>query len=180
MGEYFSVTEYARRTGKDPGNIRRMLISGELPGEKIGRQWAIPKNAACPEDKRVTSGKYRNWRKQLEITRNNPELIKSLKQMCIKLSDVYGSNLEKIVLYGSYARGEQTEESDVDVALVLREKETKTQHDAMIDLVVDCELELGIVLSTVSIEEAEFAKWRRVLPFYKNIEKEGITLWKAV
>ena len=180
MGEYFSVTEYARRTGKDPGNIRRMLINGELPGEKIGRQWAIPKNAVCPEDKRVTSGRYRNWRKQLEITRNNPELIKSLKQMCIKLSDVYGSNLEKIVLYGSYARGEQTEESDVDVALVLREKETEMQYDAMIGLVVDYELEHGIVLSTVSTEAAEYAKWRRVLPFYKNIEKEGIILWKAV
>ncbi len=180
MAEYLSVTEYAKRTGKDPGNIRRMLISGELPGEKIGRQWIIPKSAICPGDKRVTSGKYRNWRKQLEVTRNNPELIRSLKQMCIKLSDVYGSNLERIVLYGSYARGEQTEESDVDVALVLRKKETKKQYDAMVDLVVDYELEHDVVLSTITIEASHYEEWRRVLPYYKNIEKEGITLWKAV
>ncbi len=180
MGEYFSVTEYAKRTGKDPGNIRRMLISGDLPGEKIGRQWAIPKSAVCPEDKRVTSGKYRNWRKQLEVARNNPELIRSLKQMCAKLSGVYGDSLEKIVLYGSYARGEQTEESDVDVALVLREKETEAQYNLKVDLVVDYELEHDVVLSTITIEIAHFEEWRRVLPFYKNIEKDGITLWQAV
>ncbi|MCR4704561.1 MAG: nucleotidyltransferase domain-containing protein [Lachnospiraceae bacterium] len=100
--------------------------------------------------------------------------------MCAKLSGVYGDSLEKIVLYGSYARGEQTEESDVDVALVLREKETEAQYNLKVDLVVDYELEHDVVLSTITIEIAHFEEWRRVLPFYKNIEKDGITLWQAV
>ena len=41
MDNYYSVTEYSRITGKDPGNIRRMLINGRLAGEKLGNQWVI-------------------------------------------------------------------------------------------------------------------------------------------
>ena len=61
MSEYLTVSQYAEASGKDPGNIRRMLIKGILQGEKIGNQWLIPKNTVYPEDRRVKSGEYRNW-----------------------------------------------------------------------------------------------------------------------
>lgn len=64
MEGYYSVSEYAKIIGKDPGHIRRMLIYGRLIGEKIGNQWVIPQDAAYPEDNRVKSGEYRNWRKK--------------------------------------------------------------------------------------------------------------------
>ena len=56
MSEYLTVSQYAEASGKDPGNIRRMLIKGILQGEKIGNQWLIPKNTVYPEDRRVESG----------------------------------------------------------------------------------------------------------------------------
>ncbi len=179
MSEYYSVSQYADITGKDSGNIRRMLIKGILPGEKIGNQWVIPKSAICPDDRRVKSGNYRNWRKRSVIHQSNPGLMKALCRMCNDLSVVYGSALEKIVLYGSYARGEQTPESDVDIALILRRDDEK-KHDRMTDIVVDYELEQDTVLSVVTIDASHYRKWLRVLPFYTNVEKEGIVLWKAV
>ena len=63
MTDFLSVSEFAAKFGKDPGNIRRLIAQGRIPASKIGKQWVIPADATPPEDKRVKSGKYRNWRK---------------------------------------------------------------------------------------------------------------------
>ena len=180
MNGYYTVAEFAQITGKDPGNIRRMLIYGKLIGEKAGKQWLIPKDAVYPQDKRVKSGEYKNWRKKQQISRNNPKLMKSLKKMCLELSTLYGDSMNEAILYGSYARGEQSSESDVDIALILKDPSSEKEHDKMIDIVVDYELDLAVTLSVVPIELGQYQEWKETLPYYKNIEKEGITLWKEV
>lgn len=63
MAKYISVTEYAAQTGKDSGNIRKLIAAGRLPAVKIGNQWAIEEGTPYPADKRVKSGKYKDWRK---------------------------------------------------------------------------------------------------------------------
>lgn len=87
--------------------------------------------------------------------------------------------LEEVILYGSYARGQETDESDVDIALVLTAAQTEEQYDRMTDIVVDYQLDLGVTLSVISIEKREFKEWKTTLPFYKNVEKEGIVIWKC-
>ena len=64
MPELLSVTEWAAQHGKDPGNVRRMIAQGRIPAQKVGKQWVIPADAQPPADKRVKSGKYRDWRKK--------------------------------------------------------------------------------------------------------------------
>ena len=179
MLDYYTVKEYSQLTGKDPGNIRRMLINGSLTGEKFGNQWIIPKSVSYPKDKRLRSGNYRNWRKKNILSQANPTLIKSLKKMCSQLHSIYGNAMYSIILYGSYARGEQTSESDVDIALILSAESSEKAHDKMVDLVVDYELELAVTLSVVPIDLNQYLEWKNTLPFYKNIEKEGILLWKT-
>jgi predicted nucleotidyltransferase len=179
MSDFYTVSQYAELMKKDPGNIRRMLISGALKGEKAGNQWLIPKDVQLPEDKRVKTGNYRNWRKMPDIRQTNPLLMKNIGMMCKQLVNIYGSALDKIVLYGSYARGEASPESDVDIALIVKKGETKKMHDSMTDIVVDYELECGVTLSVVSIEYDNYMEWKNILPYYKNIDKEGIVLWKA-
>lgn len=92
---------------------------------------------------------------------------------------IFGSTLHKIILYGSFARGTQTEESDVDIAVITREY-TEDMHDNMIDFTVDLELEYNKVLSILLVDYDNFKEWEDVLPFYRNIKKEGIVLWSAV
>lgn len=180
MSEYYTVSEYSKLVGKDPGNIRRMLINGAIMGEKIGNQWAIPKGTSFPEDGRVKSGKYRNWRRSTRIRQSNPILMKAVKKMCNELGNLYGDKLDRIVLYGSYARGEESAESDLDIAIILKTTETNAMHDAMTDIVVDYELLSEKTLSVITIEQNHYNTWKNALPFYANIAKEGITLWKAV
>ena len=179
MNDYYTVKEFSEITGKDTGNIRRMLINGTIDGEKLGRQWIIPKSEVYPSDKRLKSGKYRNWRKKVMLNQNNPELMVSIKKMCSQISEIYKDRLEQIILYGSYARGDETPESDVDIALLIKAGDTEEMHDKMIDVVVDYELELAVTLSVVPIEYEQYIEWNKTLPFYKNVEKDGIVLWKA-
>ncbi len=91
---------------------------------------------------------------------------------------IFGNVLEMIILYGSVARGTQTAESDVDIAVIVR-RYTEDMHDKMIDLTVDLELEYNKVLSVLLIDYDNFREWEDVLPFYKNMKKDGIMLWSA-
>ena len=178
MAEYLSVTKYARLHGKDPGNVRRLLASGRLNGQKVGRQWIITENTPYPDDSRITTGKYCGWRKRIALNKNK-ELMKSISDMIAELCSIYGDALCKVILYGSYARGTQTEQSDVDIAILLSGKPPKDVTDAMINCVSSYELACGKVLSVIDIDAEKYDQWKDVLPFYKNIRKEGIILWPA-
>lgn len=92
---------------------------------------------------------------------------------------IYGDLVDRVILYGSVARGSQTDESDVDVAVLLKSGATKEMYEQLIDLVVDLELESGRALSVVRIDYDKFQEWKDVMPFYKNIQNEGILLWQA-
>ena len=91
---------------------------------------------------------------------------------------IFGNVLERIILYGSVARGTQTAESDIDIAVIVR-RYTEDMHDKMIDLTVDLELEYNKVLSVLLIDYDNFREWGDVLPFYKNMKKDGTMLWSA-
>ena len=103
----------------------------------------------------------------------------ALEKLIPGLQEIYGDLIDSIVLYGSTARGTRTEDSDVDVAILLRAGATKAMREQMLDLVVDLELECGKVLSVLCIDYDKFAEWKDILPFYKNIQKDGVVLWRA-
>ena len=178
MSDYYTVTEFANLYSKDPGNIRRLLINGVIKGEKLGSQWIIPKGTLYPEDKRVQSGTYKNWRKRVSVNQSSPGLLHELTEMSQKIAGIYGDFLDKVILYGSYSRGEQTDESDVDIAMLVKPGSTEGMHDKLLDLVVEYELDMAVTLSVVPINSVNYIEWKKDLPFYRNIDKDGIVLWK--
>ena len=99
-----------------------------------------------------------------------------------KLREIYNykktDNIKAIILYGSVARGTATEESDIDIAVIL-DGYTEKMHDAMLDVVVDLELEYDKVISVLLVDTEQYNTWEHVSPFFKNVKKDGITLWKA-
>ena len=102
-----------------------------------------------------------------------------ISNMIASLHSIYGDLMSEVILYGSYARGTQTDESDVDIAVILLGKPTKEITDKMIDCVANHELECGKTLSVIDVSRDKYNQWKDTLPFYKNIRKEGIILWKA-
>ena len=90
-----------------------------------------------------------------------------------------GSQTLSIIVYGSTARGTDTSESDVDIAVIVRSNLDNKEEDALSDFVVDMNIKYDKVFSVIDIENDVIEKWQNVVPFYKNMRKEGIVLWKA-
>lgn len=103
----------------------------------------------------------------------------ALEQLVPGFVAIYGDLVESIVLFGSTARGTDSAGSDVDIAVIVRAAVPKEIEERMLDLVVDLGLACNKVLSVVSIDLTRYAEWKDTLPFYRNIQKEGVVLWQA-
>lgn len=101
------------------------------------------------------------------------------QQLIPEIVKIYGDLLVSIILYGSVARGTQTDESDIDIALMLRSEENADMKERMTDIIVDLELEHNKVLSILRIDYEKFKIWEDTMPFYKNMKKDGVVLWQA-
>ena len=95
------------------------------------------------------------------------------------LTDIFGNNISMIILYGSVARGNATKESDIDIAIVVRSQMNDGTKRRFLSWAADMDIRYERVFSIVDIQESNMKKWEDVLPFYRNVKKEGIVLWKA-
>ncbi|MCI8287207.1 MAG: nucleotidyltransferase domain-containing protein [Lachnospiraceae bacterium] len=95
------------------------------------------------------------------------------------LTDIFGNNISMIILYGSVARGNAAEESDVDIAIVVRSQMNDGTKRRFLSWAADMDIRYERVFSIVDIQESNMKKWEDVLPCYRNVKKEGIVLWKA-
>lgn len=65
MEGYMTIKQAAEVWGITTRRIQVLCAEGRIEGAtKFGRDWAIPVEAEKPTDGRVTTGKYRNWRKK--------------------------------------------------------------------------------------------------------------------
>lgn len=65
---YKTIAEAAEEWGITTRRVQTLCAKGRIDGAaKLGRTWAIPIEAKKPKDERVTSGRYRNWRKGKEL-----------------------------------------------------------------------------------------------------------------
>lgn len=85
-------------------------------------------------------------------------------------------SIQDAYLYGSYARGDYTSESDVDILLTVTcSAEEIARHRVTVATISsDLSLKHGVTVS-VSVKSAEqFRRYAGVLPYYQNVVKEGI------
>lgn len=83
---------------------------------------------------------------------------------------------EKIVLYGSVARGTDEPDSDIDIALFLTHPLDTEQKEHLTDLEVELDLKYNKVFSIIDIDLQGYLKWREASPFYQAIDRDGIVL----
>ena len=101
-----------------------------------------------------------------------------LEEVTNGILKVLGHQLKSIVLYGSVARGTATFDSDVDIALFVTSEINKNTFDKLLDFIVDMDLKYDKIFSIVDINVEKYKKFKNVSPFYRNISKEGVVLWK--
>ena len=104
-------------------------------------------------------------------------LNRVMNETAIGLSRLFGERLDDVLLYGSYARGTQEDDSDIDVmALVnLPQSELSRYRRDVSDFSSDIDLKYGVLLSIVLRDTEEFSKQGETLPFYRNVIADGIS-----
>lgn len=101
------------------------------------------------------------------------------KELVRGLTEIFGKNMCAIILFGSVARGDAVDESDIDIAVIIKKEMDIQTKRHFISWVADMDIRYEKVFSIVDIQEKNIKKWESVLPFYQNIQREGIVLWKA-
>ena len=89
-----------------------------------------------------------------------------------------GNSLDSVIVYGSYARGDYSELSDIDVMLLvsLGEVEIKKISDQISDLAFDFMMKYGVDISPVITNIDHLNYWVDNLSYYRNIRDEGVRL----
>ena len=82
------------------------------------------------------------------------------------------NHVKKIVIYGSCARGDYTENSDIDVAILTDcdRLQVKKYDDLLMDIVTDIAMETNIIVEYTCIPENEFMEKKAWYAYFKNIE----------
>ena len=112
---------------------------------------------------------------------NLPEQINNAVQEFIKgVKDILGDRAKKIILYGSYARGDYNESSDIDIMILtdLNDDEIFKYRNKIWEYAYDIEWDnnFDIKLSPLIKNIDKFNYWLEALPFYMNVQKEGVVL----
>jgi len=98
-----------------------------------------------------------------------------LKEFRAEIEKLYGKRLKNLLIYGSQARGDNTEESDVDVLVVLKgEVIPGKEIDKMIDIITEMNLKYNILLSVYPISDKDYSTVNS--PLLMNIRKEGVLI----
>ncbi len=100
------------------------------------------------------------------------------EQMVKCYRNIYGINITDIFLYGSYARGDYNDESDMDIVAIVKGSRSELQQKltTIWDFSAEVGLENDIIISPAVIPYDEFEKYKDKLPYYMNIYKEGLKI----
>jgi addiction module RelB/DinJ family antitoxin len=91
---------------------------------------------------------------------------------------IFNEKLVETILYGSYARGDFDEESDIDIALIvnIEREDISAYHDQVASIASDLSLKYDKPININCIPVGDFVKWKNNLPYYRNIANEGVQL----
>ena len=103
---------------------------------------------------------------------------KILDEVIQEIQKILGNRLKKVMLYGSYARGDYTKKSDIDIMILtdLTDKEISEYSKKIWEKCAEIEIDTGIVISPLVRNIENFEAWSEAKPFYANIINEGVVL----
>ena len=105
---------------------------------------------------------------------------KVIEEFVQSVNEILGDRVKKIVLYGSYARGDFNNSSDIDIMILtdLSNEEIIEYRDKIADIAYDIEWDnnFDIMISPLLKNIDRFNYWLEALPFYMNVQKEGVVL----
>lgn len=104
-----------------------------------------------------------------------------LAEYLVEIQKIYGVHLKTVILYGSYARGDFTPDSDVDLMILvdLTDSEIEQHSDELAEVGFNYNVDHDIWMMPVVRNERHFKHWKKAYPFYENVQREGVTLYET-
>ncbi|MEI6287395.1 MAG: nucleotidyltransferase domain-containing protein [Bacillota bacterium] len=104
-----------------------------------------------------------------------------IDKMTLELKTIYGDKLREIIVFGSQARGDADEWSDIDImVLVDIPKDEIADYDRIAtDSASRIGVSNGVLISLLTQNTGFFNHWKQYLPLYANIKNEGKTYYAA-
>lgn len=101
-----------------------------------------------------------------------------LQEATCGLKEIFGEQLDCVILYGSYARGDYNEDSDIDLmALVDMDGAKLSEYRRRVNAFSNrLDLKHDVLLSIRLQDKETFTRWAGILPFFKNVIKDGIRI----
>lgn len=101
-----------------------------------------------------------------------------LKEYRREIENISDNHIKKIILYGSYARGDYSQDSDIDIMVLmdLEEPQIKAYENKIYDATYYFndvnETEIMPVVQNIY----HFNYWKKAYMFYRNVEEEGVII----
>lgn len=113
----------------------------------------------------------------LRLSQNTIEKVKS--DSVLLLCNAMGEDIRKIILYGSCSRGDFSDDSDIDIALIVtcNRTEINKYSDLLAEIATKLAADYLAIVNFVCLPEIEFEEHRKWYPYYKNIDREGVLLY---
>ncbi|MBR1561294.1 MAG: nucleotidyltransferase domain-containing protein [Clostridia bacterium] len=106
------------------------------------------------------------------------EVRSIVAELCDRLRALFPRECFDVTLFGSYARREAEDGSDIDVLVLVDapRQEIAQKHWQIGDAAADLLLEHGVVVSPIVENRDYFLRHADILPFYRNIRREGVRI----
>lgn len=107
---------------------------------------------------------------------NQQQAVSILSEVYSYAEKLFAKDVLQAYLYGSYARGDYHEESDVDILLTVNmtDDSLAKMRKAVASIASDLSLKHDVTVSIAVKTHEQFTKYRNILPYYQNVVKEGI------
>ena len=117
------------------------------------------------------------WIKMPNIPQSTEKII---QEFIDRVNKLLGKRVKKIILYGSYARGDYNENSDIDIMILtdLTNEEIIEYRELVSNIAFDIEFDTNfeVMISPLVKNIEKFEYWLKALPFYMNVQREGVVL----
>lgn len=91
------------------------------------------------------------------VTKMTPEIRTALSSFAEMVKHAYGDEFVGLVLFGSQARGDATDDSDIDAGVVLKHvDDRRAVRDLLAELAYDVLLETGEDIQAIAISQAQW------------------------
>lgn len=112
--------------------------------------------------------------------KNSRDLDYVINNYIAEVKQLLGGDFLRACVYGSYARGEYSsaDESDIDIAIFTNRpaNEFYCLIEEISEATFEYNVKYDIMLSPVFQNENDFNRMLKVLPYYQNIQREGIAI----